>query len=122
MVAGAVVSAVAFGLYAIAGVFGVVIAAAAVRAVGSSLIWPAATAWISEASPRRRHALVMGLYGEFENLGGFLGPLIGGIAWSIAGIQAAFVIYAVAALLAAAVAGLGVAGLKPKVSEASART
>jgi len=104
MVAGAVLSAVAFGLYAVAGVFGVVIAAAAVRAVGSSLIWPAATAWISEASPRRRHALVMGLYGEFENLGGFLGPVIGGIAWSLAGIQAAFVTYAVAALLAAAVA------------------
>jgi MFS family permease len=118
MVAGAVVSAVAFALYAIAGVFGVVIAAAAVRAVGSSLIWPAATAWISEASPRRRHALVMGLYGEFENLGGFLGPLIGGIAWSLAGIQAAFVTYAVAALLAAVVAAIGVASLKPRASVA----
>jgi MFS family permease len=115
MVAGALVSAVAFGLYAIAGVFGVVIAAAAVRAVGSSLIWPAATAWISEASPRRRHALVMGLYGEFENLGGFLGPVIGGIAWSLAGIQTAFVTYAVAAVLAAAVAAIGVAGLKPRL-------
>jgi len=115
MVAGAVLSAVAFGLYAIAGVFGVVVAAAAVRAVGSSLIWPAATAWISEASPRRRHALVMGLYGEFENLGGFLGPVIGGIAWSLAGIQAAFVAYAVAALLAAGVAAIGVAGLKPRL-------
>jgi dipeptide/tripeptide permease len=64
----------------------------------------------------------MGLYGEFENLGGFLGPLIGGIAWSLAGIQAAFVTYAVAALLAAVVAAIGVASLKPKVSEASART
>lgn len=104
MVAGALLSALAFGLYAIAGVFGVVIAAAAVRAVGTSLIWPAATAWISEASPRRRHALVMGLFGEFENLGMFLGPVIGGIAWSIAGIQAAFEVYAVAALLAAGVA------------------
>ncbi|HEV2217343.1 MAG TPA: MFS transporter [Candidatus Dormibacteraeota bacterium] len=103
MVAGAVLSAVAFALYAIAGIFGVVIAAAALRAVGSSLIWPAATAWISEASPRRRHALVMALFGEFENLGMFLGPVIGGIAWSIAGIQAAFAAYAVAALLAAGV-------------------
>ena len=115
MVAGGVLSAVGFALYAIAGVFGIVIAAAAVRAVGSALIWPAATAWISEASPRRRHALVMGLYGEFENLGLFLGPLIGGIAWSIAGIQAAFATYAVAALLAAAVAAIGVAGLNPRL-------
>ena len=115
MVAGALLSAVAFGLYAIAGAFGVVIGAAAVRAVGTSLIWPAATAWVSEASPRRQHALVMGLFGEFENLGGFLGPVIGGIAWSFAGIQAAFVAYAVAALLAAAVAAIGVTGLKPRL-------
>ncbi len=123
MVAGALLSAVAFGLYSIAGVFGVVIGAAAVRAVGSSLIWPAATAWISEASPRRRHALVMGLFGEFENLGGFLGPLIGGIAWSIAGIQAAFVTYAVAALLAAGVAGLaGPLTRTPKSAAATVRS
>ena len=120
MVAGAVLSAVGFALYATAGVFGVVIAAAAVRAVGASLIWPAATAWISEASPRRRHALVMGLFGEFENLGLFLGPVIGGIAWSLAGIQAAFVTYAVASLLAAGVAAIGVAGLRPRVTSGAA--
>ena len=123
MVAGALLSAVAFGLYSIAGVFGVVIGAAAVRAAGSSLIWPAATAWISEASPRRRHALVMGLFGEFENLGGFLGPLIGGIAWSIAGIQAAFVTYALAALLAAGVAVLAAPLTRtPKRLEATVRS
>lgn len=104
MVAGGLASAVGFALYALAGVFGVVLAAAAVRAFGSSLIWPAATAWISEAAPPRRHALTMGLFGEFENLGVTLGPVVGGIAWSIAGIQAAFVTYAVAALLAAVVA------------------
>ena len=104
MVAGGLASAVGFALYALAGVFGVVLAAAAVRAFGSSLIWPAATAWISEAAPPRRHGLMMGLFGEFENLGVTLGPVVGGIAWSIAGIQAAFVTYAVAALLAAVVA------------------
>jgi MFS family permease len=120
MVAGAVLSAVGFALYATAGVFGVVVGAAAVRAVGASLIWPAATAWISEASPRRRHALVMGLFGEFENLGLFLGPVIGGIAWSLAGIQAAFVTYAVASLLAAGVAAIGVAGLRPRLTSDAA--
>ena len=109
MVAGGIVSAAGFAVYAIAGSFWVVVAGAALRAIGSALIWPAATAWISEAAPHRRHALVMGLFGEFENLGVTLGPITGGLAWSAFGIQAAFVTYAVTALLTAVVAAVAVA-------------
>jgi predicted MFS family arabinose efflux permease len=69
-----------------------------------SLIWPAATAWISEAMPRRNHALMMGLFGEFENAGITAGPVLGGLAWSLAGIQSAFLTYAAAAMLATAIA------------------
>ncbi len=108
MVAGGIIAAVGFAVYAIAGTFGAVIAGAALRAVGGSLLWPAATAWISESSPRRRHALVMGLFGEFENVGVTIGPILGGLAWSLAGIQAAFVTYAIACVLAAVVAALAV--------------
>jgi MFS family permease len=79
-------------------------AGAAIRALGAALIWPAATAWIAESMPRRRHALYMGLFGEFENVGVTIGPVVGGLAWSLAGIQSAFYIYAAAALLAAVVA------------------
>jgi MFS family permease len=78
--------------------------------MGASLLWPAATAWISESAPRRRHALAMGLFGEFENVGVTIGPILGGIAWSLAGIQAAFVTYAVASILAAVVAAVTVGG------------
>jgi predicted MFS family arabinose efflux permease len=35
-----------------------------------------------------------------------IGPIIGGLVWSLAGIQAAFYTYAVAALLAALVAAV----------------
>lgn len=108
MIAGGILSAIGFMIYAVAGAFGPVILGAVVRGLGASLIWPAATAWISESSPRRRHALVMGLFGEFENVGITLGPVLGGLAWSIAGIQSAFVTYAAAALLAAGVAALAV--------------
>jgi predicted MFS family arabinose efflux permease len=45
-----------------------------------------------------------GLLGEFENAGITVGPMLGGLAWSLAGIQTAFVTYAAAALLAAAIA------------------
>jgi len=108
MVAGGIIAAAGFVVYAIAGTFVAVIAGAALRAIGGSLLWPAATAWISESSPRRRHALVMGLFGEFENIGVTIGPILGGIAWSLAGIQAAFVTYAIASVLAALVAALAV--------------
>lgn len=106
MIAGGILSAAGFVAYATAGGFGQVILGAAIRALGASLIWPAATAWIAESMPRRRHALFMGLFGEFENLGVMIGPILGGVAWSTAGIQAAFYVYAAAALLAAGVGAL----------------
>jgi MFS family permease len=106
MIVGGILSAAGFGVYAIAGNFGAVVIGAVLRTAGASLLWPATTAWISESSPRRNHALVMGLFGEFENVGVTVGPLLGGIAWSLAGIQAAFMTYAAASLLAALVAAL----------------
>jgi MFS family permease len=106
MIAGGLISAIGFLVYGTAGQFGQVIAGAAIRALGTALIWPAATAWMAESMPRRRHALFMGLFGEFENFGVTIGPMVGGLAWSLAGIQSAFYTYAVAALLAAVVAAV----------------
>ncbi len=110
MTAGALLSAAGFAAYAVAGSFWMVVAAAAVRSVGMALIWPAVTAWMSEAAPPRRHALVMGLFGEFENLGVTLGPITGGLAWAAFGIQAAFVTYAATSLVVAVVVAVAVAG------------
>jgi MFS family permease len=106
MVAGGILSAVGFVIYSTSGTFVQVIAGAAVRALGAALIWPAATAWMAETMPRRRHALYMGLFGEFENVGITIGPILGGVAWSLAGIQAAFYTYAVAALVASLIAAV----------------
>ena len=110
MIAGGILSAAGFVGYATAGTFSQVIVGAAIRALGAALIWPAATAWIAESMPRRRHALFMGLFGEFENVGVTIGPILGGLAWSLAGIQAAFYTYAAAALVAAIVAAAFVGG------------
>ena len=110
MIVGGVVCAAGYLVYALGGSFAMVLAGAAVRALGAALIWPAATAWIAESMPRPRHAFYMGLFGEFENIGITAGPIIGGFIWSAAGIQAAFYAYAAAALVASAVAALTVAG------------
>jgi MFS family permease len=104
MIAGGILLAAGFVVYSLAGGIAGVYVGAGLRASGMSLIWPAATAWISEAMPRRRHALMMGLFGEFENAGITAGPVLGGLAWSLAGIQTAFLTYAAAALIAAAIA------------------
>jgi MFS family permease len=117
MIAGGIISAIGFVIYAMSGSFGEVIAGAAARALGASLIWPAATAWIAESMPRRRHAMFMGLFGEFENVGVTIGPILGGVAWSLAGIQAAFYTYAAAALVASAIAAIFV-GQRSKVTTA----
>jgi MFS family permease len=106
MIAGGAISVVGFVVYAVAGSFAQVIAGAAIRALGGALIWPAATAWISESIPRRRHAFFMGIFGEFENVGVTIGPVLGGLAWSLAGIQSAFYVYAAAALLASVIAAV----------------
>ena len=119
MIAGAIISAAGFVAYSIAGGIAAVFVGAGLRAVGMSLIWPAATAWISEAMPRRRHALMMGVFGEFENAGITAGPVLGGLAWSLAGIQTAFLTYAAAALIAAAIAAFMV-GRRPAVSGSAA--
>jgi len=106
MIAGGILSAIGFVIYSTSGSFVQVIVGAAVRALGAALVWPAATAWMAESMPRRRHALFMGLFGEFENVGITAGPILGGLVWSLAGIQAAFYAYAVAALLASVIAAV----------------
>jgi MFS family permease len=110
MVVGALISTAGFAAYVVAGSFAAIIAGTALRALGMAMVWPATTAWISEAAPHRRHALVMGLYGEFENFGVTLGPIIGGVVWAAFGLQAAFITYAIASLATAVVAGIAVAG------------
>jgi MFS family permease len=109
MIAGGILLGMGYVIYALAGNFTVVIVGAAVRAGGASLIWPAATAWIAESMPRRRHAFYMGIFGEFENVGVTVGPAIGGLIWSWVGIRAAFYSFAVAAFAAAVLAAVMVA-------------
>lgn len=113
MIAGGLLSAAGFAVYATAGSFGLVMVGAALRAAGTAFIWPAATAWFAESMPRTRHALYMGLFGEFESFGVTIGPIIGGIVWSMAGIQSAFYAFAVACLVAGIIAALMVAGRTP---------
>ena len=113
MIAGGLLSAAGFAVYATAGNFGLVMVGAVLRAAGTALIWPAATAWFAESMPRTRHAFYMGLFGEFESFGVTIGPILGGLVWSIAGIQSAFYAFAAAGLAAGLIAALMVARRAP---------
>jgi MFS family permease len=90
ILAGLGFSLVGLLLYAIAPAFWVVLVAACVRAVGNALAWPSATALIADTTPRARQGLVMGIYGEFENVGMTSGPIVAGYAWGVSGLSAAF--------------------------------
>jgi MFS family permease len=95
---GLAISVVGLVAYGLASTFAFVLVAAAVRAVGTAMMWPAATALLADTTPRSRQGLVMAIYGEFENLGAMIGPILAGYAWGLAGISAAF--YSVAVFVA----------------------
>lgn len=84
--------------YGMANTFTSLLAAAAVRAVGTAMMWPAATALLADTTPRARQGLVMAIYGEFENVGAMVGPILGGYAWQLAGISATY--YSIALVVA----------------------
>jgi MFS transporter, DHA1 family, tetracycline resistance protein len=88
-------------IYALAAAYWVVMLATGVRALGNALARPAATALIADTTPRSRQGMVMGVYGEFENVGMMAGPVVAGYVWGAAGISAAF-----AAIAASVAAGL----------------
>jgi MFS family permease len=92
--------------YGMATTFTFVLAAAAVRAVGTAMMWPAATALLADTTPRSRQGLVMAIYGEFENVGAMVGPILGGYAWGLAGISASFYSIAIFVAIAVIVAGV----------------
>jgi MFS family permease len=84
--------------YGMATTFTFLLVASAVRAIGTAMTWPAATALLADTTPRSRQGLVMAIYGEFENVGAMVGPILAGYAWGLAGISAAF--YSVAVFVA----------------------
>jgi MFS family permease len=98
ILAGLAIGVVGLIGYGVATTFAVVLAATAVRAVGTAMMWPAATALLADTTPRSRQGLVMAIYGEFENVGAMVGPILAGYAWGLAGISAAF--YSVAFFVA----------------------
>lgn len=98
ILAGLFIGVVGLVGYGLATSFAFVLAAAAVRAVGTAMMWPAATALLADTTPRSRQGIVMAIYGEFENVGAMIGPILAGYAWGLAGISAAF--YSVAIFVA----------------------
>jgi MFS family permease len=104
IVVGLVVSVLGLLTYGFASTLQLVFGAVVLRAVGVSLTWPAATALLAESSPATRQGLVMGVFGEFENVGMTFGPLAAGYAWSAVGIRASFVVLAVIGAIGAVAA------------------
>lgn len=93
MLKGLAVSAVAMGLMAWGRSLGWLYAGVLASSLGQSLYSPAALGHLSSLVPGDRQATAMGIYGGlYENGGIILGLALGGLAWSLGGPQAAFLL------------------------------
>jgi len=74
---------------AVAGSYGVLIAARSAQGFGSSLTWAGGLAWLALATPRGRRGAALGTAMGAAVFGAVLGPVIGAIA-SVVGVTASF--------------------------------
>jgi MFS transporter, DHA1 family, multidrug resistance protein len=79
-----------------------IVAAASVLAVGSGLMMPSINTAVSRRTDEDSQGVVMGLLGSFNSIGRTLGPVFGGVAYSIS-MALPYVASAVISLMSAAV-------------------
>jgi len=68
--------------------------------VGAGMIWPALAAFVIDQSPREKRGEVIGLLSGVEMLGFAIGPFLGGILYSLGGMNLPFLGCSALALLA----------------------
>jgi MFS family permease len=91
---------------AVAGSYGVLVAARFAQGFGSSLTWAGGLAWLALATPRKHRGRALGTAMGAAVFGALLGPVIGAAA-SVIGVRAAFATIAgLQAVLAAVTLGL----------------
>ena len=84
--------------------------------VGAGMIWPAVAAYIVDHSPVERRGESMGLLSAVESIGFAVGPLLGGMLFSLGGMNLPFLSCSILALLAMALIWLFIPGLsEPKL-------
>jgi MFS family permease len=89
VLAGLLVVAVASLGVALAGSYGVLVAARLAQGFGSSLTWAGSLAWLALATPREHRGRALGTAMGAAVFGALLGPVIGAAA-SVVGVRAAF--------------------------------
>ena len=83
--------------------------------LGAGMIWPALAAYIVDHSPVERRGESMGLLSAVESIGFAVGPLLGGMLFSLGGMNLPFLGCSILAFLAMALIWLFIPGLtEPK--------
>jgi multidrug resistance protein len=86
--------------------------------VGAGMIWPALAAYVVDHSPIERRGESMGLLSAVESIGFAVGPLLGGILFSLGGMNLPFLSCSILALLAMALIWVFIPGLsEPKIEQ-----
>lgn len=82
--------------------------------VGAGMIWPALTAYVIDQSPVERRGETVGLLSSVEMVGFAVGPFLGGMLYSLGGMNLPFMGCAVLALLAAGILWGGIREKPPQ--------
>ncbi len=79
--------------------------------VGAGMMWPALAAYIVDHSPTERRGESMGLLSAVEMLGFAIGPFLGGILFSLGGMDLPFLSCSILAFVAMAVVWVSISGI-----------
>lgn len=82
--------------------------------VGAGMIWPALSAYVVDQTPVERRGETIGLLSGVEMVGFAVGPFLGGILYSLGGMNLPFIGCAVLSLVAAAILWSFIQGKTPE--------
>ncbi len=114
MVGGLACYGVATALYIFAGSLHDVFLVRVLQGAGAGMIWPALTAFIIDYSPVERRAESMGFISAVEMLGFAIGPFLGGILFTMGGMNLPFLSCSILAFAAMALTWIFIPGLSEK--------
>ena len=104
IVVGLIIGVLAMLLYAVSRSFSMYLVAVVVDALGWALSNPARIILVGRLCRPSQYGRALGLHGAFENVGLFLGPLLGGLLWGLIGPVGALQSSAAALAIAAGLA------------------
>jgi MFS family permease len=113
MITGLLITAASMAGIAMAGNYGILVAAVIVQSVGSAVFGPSAVSMLSDTVPQNWQSTAMGIYGGCEDIGVVIGSALGGFIWEAVSPQSTFLVLGMSAPILGAIVALTMLRNKP---------